>query len=365
MKKLAAIVVFSLFGVMAGNLTALAATSYLEMTYLCDGSRADGTKRFKIIDWSGRTKRAHSQKVYDFKIDCNGSIQHVMDVFSAVANSDRYKVDGGALFQRDGNRRKSVKVRDAGCERVPKRERTFPSDAEARAACRGQPNPMTCELEYQGRDVWVTRMVERCWKTRYETRYVPSWKPFPRGFSPLPRGARIIQISDSDVVKTNGGNQVTTTGSSKRKDSGIGLGSVFFVLLIVGAGAFFYFRSKQSNASYEYASASESTGHYQKAEEPEEPVYEERSYSDKRSSENRSETTGQSESDEIPTTRKEACAILNISEDTSIEVAKKIHRAMTQAWFHDHANSAKDRERREKKMKQLNVALDLFTGKRT
>ena len=70
-------------------------------------------------------------------------------------------------------------------------------------------------------------------------------------------------------------------------------------------------------------------------------------------------------SDEVPQSRAQAYALLNIDEDTQPEVANRIYRAMAQAWHVDLATDEADRERREKKMKQLNAAKEYIMGKRT
>ena len=70
-------------------------------------------------------------------------------------------------------------------------------------------------------------------------------------------------------------------------------------------------------------------------------------------------------SDELPQSRAQAYALLNIDEETTPEVANKIYRAMAQAWHVDRATDEADRKRREKKMKQLNAAKEYILGKRT
>ena len=143
-----------------------------------------------------KANASQSEKIYDFNVECDGKEKHVLELFLASLSSNefaskRFKEEDGALYKRTGTRRKSVKIRDARCEQVPEKVRTYPSDAEARRACRGSPTPMGCEMEYQGRDKWVTEMVERCYRARYEMRDVPRWTAFPFGYAPLPKGARI------------------------------------------------------------------------------------------------------------------------------------------------------------------------------
>jgi len=68
--------------------------------------------------------------------------------------------------------------------------------------------------------------------------------------------------------------------------------------------------------------------------------------------------------DDLPTSRQEACMLLNISEDTPLEVANKFYRTMAEAWHEDRATDEEDRQSREKKMKQLNAAKEYIEGKR-
>ena len=228
------------------GVASLAAAPYLEMSGSCDGGYSNSTNRFKIIGWNGRNKQALSERVYDFSVECNGASKHIMELFLASASSGRYRKEGFTLFKQEGTRRKSVKVRDSGCKLVPERKRTYPSDAEARAACRGVPTPMACELEYQGQDRWITVQVERCWRAQYESRDVPVWKPFPSGYAPLPPGVRMVQVSERQSTSTSAQAKRSRSQSPTSSEDGSGFGAFMVFGLLAGVGAAIFL--KVSNA---------------------------------------------------------------------------------------------------------------------
>jgi hypothetical protein len=68
--------------------------------------------------------------------------------------------------------------------------------------------------------------------------------------------------------------------------------------------------------------------------------------------------------DRLPRNREEACRIIGASPDASEAVIKKIVDALRQSWHPDHAGGLADRDVREQRMKQINVAWDIISGKR-
>jgi hypothetical protein len=69
--------------------------------------------------------------------------------------------------------------------------------------------------------------------------------------------------------------------------------------------------------------------------------------------------------DWLPRNREEACRIIGASPDASEAVIKKIVDALRQSWHPDHAAGSADQGAREQRMKQINVAWDIISGKRT
>lgn len=62
----------------------------------------------------------------------------------------------------------------------------------------------------------------------------------------------------------------------------------------------------------------------------------------------------------VPETPEEAFEVLGINPEASRTVVKKIVDGLRQSWHPDHARDTPDRERREERMKQINVAWDLI-----
>ena len=67
---------------------------------------------------------------------------------------------------------------------------------------------------------------------------------------------------------------------------------------------------------------------------------------------------------EVPTTSEEALRVIGASPDASIDVIKKIVDGLRQSWHPDFARSDEDRSTREERIKQINVAWDILSGRR-
>lgn len=65
-----------------------------------------------------------------------------------------------------------------------------------------------------------------------------------------------------------------------------------------------------------------------------------------------------------PATRAEAYAVLGVNPDVGEATLKKLADALRMSWHPDHARDEADRERREARTKQINIALDLVRGSR-
>ena len=103
MRNLSTIFLLGL-GVLMHMSMPLTAAPYLEMSRSCDGERLDSKKRLAINDWNGKSKRIHSEKVFDFSVDCKGEEKHVLELFlgSLASNriaSKRYKEEDGTLYK--------------------------------------------------------------------------------------------------------------------------------------------------------------------------------------------------------------------------------------------------------------------------
>ncbi len=68
---------------------------------------------------------------------------------------------------------------------------------------------------------------------------------------------------------------------------------------------------------------------------------------------------------EMPATPQEALHVLGASPDASIDVIKKIVDGLRQSWHPDLARSDDDRLYREQRVKQINVAWDILSGRRS
>lgn len=66
----------------------------------------------------------------------------------------------------------------------------------------------------------------------------------------------------------------------------------------------------------------------------------------------------------VPTSREEAYDMLGVNDSIGEATLKKLVDALRLSWHPDHARDDIDRERREERIKQINVAWDLITGKR-
>ena len=66
----------------------------------------------------------------------------------------------------------------------------------------------------------------------------------------------------------------------------------------------------------------------------------------------------------IPKTRDEACFILGANRDAEPETLQRLVKALRQCWHPDLAQTEPDRRQREARLKQINAAHDLITGKR-
>jgi hypothetical protein len=68
---------------------------------------------------------------------------------------------------------------------------------------------------------------------------------------------------------------------------------------------------------------------------------------------------------EMPSTPAEALQVLGASPDAAIDVIKKIVDGLRQSWHPDLARSEDDRLYREQRLKQINVAWDILSGRRS
>jgi hypothetical protein len=66
----------------------------------------------------------------------------------------------------------------------------------------------------------------------------------------------------------------------------------------------------------------------------------------------------------IPKTRDEACFILGANREADPETLQRLVKALRQCWHPDLAQTEQDRRYREARLKQINAAHDLITGKR-
>lgn len=66
----------------------------------------------------------------------------------------------------------------------------------------------------------------------------------------------------------------------------------------------------------------------------------------------------------IPKSRDEACFILGANREADADTLQRLVKALRQCWHPDLAQTEHDRRHREARLKQINAAHDLITGKR-
>jgi DnaJ-domain-containing protein 1 len=66
---------------------------------------------------------------------------------------------------------------------------------------------------------------------------------------------------------------------------------------------------------------------------------------------------------QVPRTREEACRVLGVSPDADEAAMKKVVQGLWQSWHPDLATSTSDRQLREQRTTQINVAWDILSGK--
>ncbi len=67
----------------------------------------------------------------------------------------------------------------------------------------------------------------------------------------------------------------------------------------------------------------------------------------------------------MPTSRDEAFALLGVNDSVGEATLKKLVDALRMSWHPDHARDEDDRMHREERIKQINVAWELVTGRRS
>ncbi|MGD9784639.1 MAG: J domain-containing protein [Hyphomicrobiaceae bacterium] len=367
----------------------------LETNRGCEGTLLNTTQRLKIVGWDGDSRQALGQSVYDYRVRCDGGERDGIDLFIAAERSDRYKREGNTLMRLERTERKSVKIKDAGCEQVPKQVQRPPPDDEIRETCRNQRMPMACEIDMLAQKRWVTEMVEECWRAQFETRDEPVWASYPENHAPLPRGARIVKVAATPAAAATRPAVGQPQGMSgpmpqagQQGSGGSWLGTIL-VAMLAAAGTFYYVQRKNREALREdVASARAQMGgdradygasfrddgfredgfrsSSESSERARSYAHEEEQAS-QRQQEERHETKSEEpkpDEDELPTTVAEACKLLNVTPDTPPEMIDKIYKAMIQAWHPDKAKNDTERKLHELKSKQLNAAKDLLLKKK-
>jgi hypothetical protein len=70
------------------------------------------------------------------------------------------------------------------------------------------------------------------------------------------------------------------------------------------------------------------------------------------------------DSDWLPSTLSEAFEVLGAGPETGADILKAIVKRLRRTWHPDHAAHEEDRQTRERRLKQINVAWDIVCGKR-
>ncbi|MCB1521099.1 MAG: J domain-containing protein [Hyphomicrobiaceae bacterium] len=367
----------------------------LETNRACDGTLLDKAQRLEITSWDGDSREALGGRVYDFRVRCEEGERDGIDLFLAAERSDRYKREGNTLMRLERTDRKSVKIKDAGCEQVPKQVQRPPPDDEIRETCRNQRMPMACEIDMLAQKRWVTEMVEECWRAEYETRDVPVWASYPDNYAPLPRGARIVKVATkappaaaTAPVGPTGGTTAPTATAGQQGSGGSWLGTILIAML-AAAGTFYYVQRKTRETLREQVASARSQMGGDHADyganfrddgfrddgfksssggsERERSYAHEEDQASEGRHESRHETNTEQpkpDEDELATTVAEACKLLNVTPDTPPEMIDKIYKAMIQAWHPDKAKNETERKLHELKSKQLNAAKDLLLNKK-
>lgn len=239
---------FSIASMILASNAGFAGTAFLEMTRGCDGVRLGETRRFPITDWDGRSKQGFSQTVYDFRIDCDGTRQSIMDVFLASIDDKRYEKRGNTLYKHTRDQSKRVLIPDSerGCRFVEDLESCTRTPDELYKICGGNERCSIKFLNYR-----CTKTNRECIRPRSEYRYVPYWEPFLTGYAPLPSGARLIEVAETPPAPPARNVSVApappappaprTTGTTSTTEAGgFGVGTFLFLVVVIGAGAFFW-----------------------------------------------------------------------------------------------------------------------------
>ena len=75
--------------------------------------------------------------------------------------------------------------------------------------------------------------------------------------------------------------------------------------------------------------------------------------------------TSRSISEELPRDKQEALEVLGANPEASEKILKRLVDALRATWHPDLASNDDDRELRDRRIKQINVAWDLITDKRS
>jgi len=212
-------VICVLTAVLISRNPARAASYRYESPSYCNGAA--------VLDWNGKSRYAFSTRVYDFSVHCGGKRWHIMDLFLASADPDRYQKRGATLYKHTGDQRETVKLRDRECTLVPE---TIEVSPPADNPCYSDILHPDCDPDKR---YYATRMVKRCTRAQYSTRYVPRWEPFPTGYSPLPPGARIVKAAATTVVPAR-----NSTDNSSDSNAGTIVGWSILGIVLVGGVAY-------------------------------------------------------------------------------------------------------------------------------
>jgi hypothetical protein len=67
----------------------------------------------------------------------------------------------------------------------------------------------------------------------------------------------------------------------------------------------------------------------------------------------------------VPTSYEQALQALGVNADATVDAIKKVVDGLRRSWHPDHARSEPDRAYRERRLRQINVAWDLVTQRRS
>ena len=163
---------------------------YLEIPFTCESlgrsirlTRSDTPQRYRILRWGGEL-RVQGRRVYRYIAECQGQPFIGLHFYLAAPRSEQARVRDGRLQILTGFRSERVVVRPRACRWVSRVIEVDPPN-----------NPCYYDIMHPdcdpSRRYYRTVRERRCTPAQYGTRQRPVFITLPKGFAPLPPGAKL------------------------------------------------------------------------------------------------------------------------------------------------------------------------------